>query len=197
MLIRHEYRPRPIQTLYELSRDTFWQMNLDNLKRYLEAKMTTDLNRRAARAVTHGDTILATVDVAMSPERVSRALITNEIEACDEVSAIIAEFGAQLKDPAKPFTLLVRFQVREGAQEEIEAAFARARTPTSKEEGVMTYHLNREAKDASRFVVYERWRSLADLEAHLRTPYITTLRNEFNSMIAGVPDFHMLIPAEG
>jgi uncharacterized protein YndB with AHSA1/START domain len=43
-------------------------------------KMTTDSSRRAPRAVTDGDTILATADVAMPPERVFRALTTDEVE---------------------------------------------------------------------------------------------------------------------
>lgn len=33
-----------------------------------------------ARAVTDGDTILATAEVAMPPERVFRALVTDEVE---------------------------------------------------------------------------------------------------------------------
>ncbi len=44
------------------------------------ASMTTDSRRRPARAVTDGDTILATADVAMPPERVFRALTTDEVE---------------------------------------------------------------------------------------------------------------------
>ncbi len=43
-------------------------------------KVPTDANRHIPRGVTDGDTILATVDVVMPPERVFRALTTNEIE---------------------------------------------------------------------------------------------------------------------
>ncbi len=42
--------------------------------------MKTESGRRAARAVTDGDTILATLEVAASPEAVFRALTTEEIE---------------------------------------------------------------------------------------------------------------------
>ncbi len=42
--------------------------------------MTTDLKPIAARAVTDGDTVLATVDVAGPPERAFRALNTDEVE---------------------------------------------------------------------------------------------------------------------
>ena len=115
--------------------------------------------------------------------------------AGDQIAAIAAQFGAELKDPRKPFTLLVRFRVKEGMEENVEAAFAAASTATRKEKGVMAFDLNREAKDATRFVVYERWKSLAHLEAHLRTPYIATLRDELEEMLAGLAEFHVLVPA--
>jgi uncharacterized protein YndB with AHSA1/START domain len=42
--------------------------------------MTTTSTTGAARAVTDGDTILATVDIAMPPARVFRALNTDELQ---------------------------------------------------------------------------------------------------------------------
>jgi len=113
----------------------------------------------------------------------------------DAVSSIIAHFGVQLEDPAKPFALLVHLRFREGTQDAVSAAFARARPLSLADKGVLAYHLNQDPKDTSRFVVYERWASLADLEAHLRTPHVTTLREEFDAMIVGTPDFHVLVPA--
>jgi quinol monooxygenase YgiN len=43
--------------------------------------------------------------------------------------------------------------------------------------------------------VYERWKSLADLEAHLRTLYITTLISETDEVLGGAPEFQVLMPA--
>ena len=123
--------------------------------------------------------------------------IEKQDEVQDDVSAIVASFAAELDDPAKPLSLLVRFQVSDGTQERVEEAFAAAGRETHKESGAIAYHLNREARDATRFVVYERWRSLGDLEAHLRTPYIATLRAELDRLIVGVPEFHVLRPAAG
>ncbi len=51
-----------------------------NLYRPHGSVLTPRSNRRAARAVAEGDTILATVDVDMPPERVFRALTTDEVE---------------------------------------------------------------------------------------------------------------------
>lgn len=116
-------------------------------------------------------------------------------KALDDVSAMIAMFGAQLTDPRQPFTLLIRFQTKATEHENAERAFARARAPTLREKGVMIFEMNREASDPAQFVVYERWESLAALETHLRTPYITRLREEFNDMIVGDPEFNVLLPA--
>ena len=42
---------------------------------------------------------------------------------------------------------------------------------TESEVGVLAYQLHLEADNPDAFIVYERWRSLDALEAHLRTPY--------------------------
>ena len=118
-----------------------------------------------------------------------------DIASQQETHPIAAQVKADMKDPGKPFTLLFLFQVKEGTQEKFEAAFAKASRPTHKEKGVLTYELNRDAKDETRYVLYERWKSLADLEAHLRTPYVTALLGELNEMRAGAPELHVLMPA--
>ncbi len=111
----------------------------------------------------------------------------------DEVSAVTRTFGAGLRDPTRPFTLLVRFQVRPAMTERIVAAFAKAAVPTQPEEGMIAFELNRECADSTRFVVHERWRSLADLDAHLRTPYIEQ-RAEVDRALVGKPEFVLLEP---
>src|SRR5262249_44091509 len=113
----------------------------------------------------------------------------------DDVTAIVGMFGAQLKDPAKPFTLIVRMRMRDGTQDEVDAAFARARGPTLRELGAIAFDLNREAADPNTVVVYERWRSLRDIEAHLRAPHVSELRSAFNGMIVGLPEVSVLTPA--
>ena len=75
--------------------------------------------------------------------------------------------------PPQPFTLLVRFQIGEGKHEDAEAPFAKTRELTLRENGVIAFELHREARNANRSVVYERWKSLAALEEHLPTPYIS------------------------
>jgi quinol monooxygenase YgiN len=53
---------------------------------------------------------------------------------------------------------------------------------------VLAYQLHREPNNPDAFVVYEHWRSLDDLEAHLRTAYIAALRAEIDAVMEGEPN---------
>jgi quinol monooxygenase YgiN len=108
---------------------------------------------------------------------------------------IAVQVKSELKDPTKPFTMIVRLQVKEGEQEKFEAAFAKAVKATRKEKGCVAYDLSREAKDPTRYILYERWKSLADLDAHLKTPHITTLLAELKEMLAAPPEARVMLPA--
>jgi quinol monooxygenase YgiN len=116
------------------------------------------------------------------------------VGARDDVSTIIEAFRAKLRHPERPLSLLVRFEVGQADEGRVEAAFGAARSLTLSEPGCVAFTLNRDALVSRRFVVYEQWRSLADLEAHLRTGYVSRLRSEFNELIVGAPEFHVLLP---
>lgn len=112
----------------------------------------------------------------------------------DEVGGIIAAFERQLGDRRQPLAIIARFRVRTGAGARLAAAFGEASAQTAREAGALTYQLHRETDNADAFVVYERWRSLDDLEAHLRTPYISALRAEIDAVMVGEPSFNIVIP---
>lgn len=112
-----------------------------------------------------------------------------------EPHPIAVQVKAELKDPAKPFTMIVRLQVKEGEQNKFEAAFAKAVKATRMEKGCVAYDLSREAKDPTRYIVYERWKSLADLDAHLKTAHITALLAELKELLAAAPEARVLLPA--
>ncbi len=112
----------------------------------------------------------------------------------DKEHPVVAAVKPQLTDPDKPFTLLVGIQTKEGAGNRFEAAFAKAARETHKEKGNLAYELNRDAKDPSQYVVYERWKSLADLETHLQTPYIKALLAELPEVTTGAPKLQVLVP---
>jgi quinol monooxygenase YgiN len=119
----------------------------------------------------------------------------NKIEANDDVAAIIEAFRSQLHDAVNSLSLLVRFEVAERDGEAVVAAFEQAKSRTLNERGCFVFELNRDPWGPGRFVVYERWRSLTDLEEHLRTDYVAELRSVFNGLILGEPEFQVLLPA--
>jgi quinol monooxygenase YgiN len=116
------------------------------------------------------------------------------IGASDDSAAILRVVGAELRDPAKPLSLLIRFAVEAGDVEKVEASFDEARSMTLNEPGCRAYELNRDPRDPCRLVVFEQWRSLADLEAHFRKDYFATVRAELERMIVGTPELQVLLP---
>lgn len=113
----------------------------------------------------------------------------------EKENPIVTQVKGKLKDTGKPFTMLVRLQLKDGGQEKFEAAFAKAIGPSRKEKGCRAYDLNRDADNATRYVVYERWQNLAALEEHMRTPHFAALIGEVGDLLAGPPEVRVLLPA--
>lgn len=122
-------------------------------------------------------------------------LLPGAAGAQKDENPIVTSVKAALKEPSKPFTLVVHLHIKDGTQEKFETAFAKAVKGTRKEKGCITYDLSRDAKDPTRYMVYERWKSLADLEDHLKTPHITTLLSELKDMLADPPEAKISLPA--
>jgi quinol monooxygenase YgiN len=120
---------------------------------------------------------------------------TNRVAGQDKENPVITAVKSRLKNPDKPFTLLVRVQVKEGVEKQFEAAFAKAITATRKERGNLAYDLNRDTQNPSHYLVYERWKDLAALEAHLKTPHIKALFAELPKVTDGAPESQILLPA--
>ena len=80
-----------------------------------------------------------------------------------------------------PFGLLVTFTVRDDAHAAFEQRFAPAIEATRREPGNRTYELNRVA-GTSDYVLYEQWRSVADLDWHLKSAPIVTLLDGIDAM---------------
>jgi len=114
--------------------------------------------------------------------------------ADEKEDPIIAFVKPRLKDASKPFTLMVGVKVKEGSADKFEAAFAKALQATRKEKGCLTYDLNRDTDDATRYQVYERWKSLADLEAHIKSDHIKALLKVLPEVTSGAPELRVLLP---
>lgn len=116
-------------------------------------------------------------------------------EAQDKSNPIVAQVKTQVKDPAKPFTMIVSLEAKEGTQAKFETAFAPAIRATLKEKGCIRYELNRDARAPTQYLLYERWQDLPSLEAHLQTAHITSLLKELGDLLAGPPQVRVLLPA--
>lgn len=110
----------------------------------------------------------------------------------DPIEAVVK---ANLKDPAKPFTMFVRVTVKEGAAAKFETAFAKAMVATRKEKGNKAYDLNRSSKSPAEYIVYERWQDLAALQAHMKTPHIKALLAEIGDLLESPPEVKVFVPA--
>jgi quinol monooxygenase YgiN len=110
-----------------------------------------------------------------------------------EDNPIVALVKSKGADPAKPFALVIRFKAKDGAK--LEEAFRPAIRETRKEKGCVSYDLNRDPDDAAAYLLYERWKTVADLEAHLKSPHITKLLGELATVTDGPPDLKVMLPA--
>ncbi len=113
----------------------------------------------------------------------------------EKENPILAFVKTKVKDADKPFTLIIALKVKEGEEKKLEAAFAKAIKATRKEKGCITYDLSRDTSDASRYLVYERWKTVDALKAHLETAHIKELLAELPALLDGAPEPRVLTPA--
>ena len=102
---------------------------------------------------------------------------------------------SQVKDPAKPFSLIVKVRVKEGKAAAFEAAFSEAMKQTRKEKGCLRYDLNREKESVLDYVIYERWADLEAVKTHLSAAYIAKLFSLVGELADGAPKMELLLPA--
>jgi len=123
--------------------------------------------------------------------------LQQELDRClkDKAAAIVGAFAAEVGDRNTPVALVVDFRVREGAERATVERFAYAAAQTADEPGAIAYRLHHAPGDPRQFLVYERWRSLNDLEDHLRQPHIVALRDHIDEVIEGEPSFRVLLPS--
>ncbi|MEH0874398.1 putative quinol monooxygenase [Pectobacterium cacticida] len=75
------------------------------------------------------------------------------------------------------------FEVKPGAEAIVEKLFRGVIETTLAEEGCITYQLNRDSNNSSRFIWTEEWQSLELLQKHLAAQHITTLFAEIPQYI--------------
>lgn len=77
-----------------------------------------------------------------------------------------------MSDMSDQVTLVAVIKATPGQEEELGRRLAALVAPTREEEGCINYDLHRSADDAAVWMLYENWRSQADLDAHFKTPYL-------------------------
>jgi quinol monooxygenase YgiN len=123
------------------------------------------------------------------------SLFTSRACGQEKQNPIVAQVKTSLKDPSKPFAMVVTFRAKEEAGNKLEAAFVKAIKASRREKGCLTYDLNRDTKVPLQYLLYERWQNLAALEAHLQSTHITALLAELGDLLAAPPEVRVLLPA--
>lgn len=112
---------------------------------------------------------------------------------------IVILVRGKLADPSGPFTLIVELEAQTGRGDDVAAAIRQTRVVelTQSEPGCVAYEIDRDADSPDRFVVYERWRDLAALEAHALTPHFAAAGESLGGLLAGAPGVRVLLPLQG
>lgn len=107
---------------------------------------------------------------------------------------ILAQVKETVEDPAKPFTIAVTLKAKAGEGAKVEAAFAKAVKSFRAEKGCALYEVSRDVKSPTTYFVYERWRDVAGLEAHLNTEAFRTIGEELRDALEGPPEVKVMVP---
>jgi quinol monooxygenase YgiN len=119
-------------------------------------------------------------------------LVASSTNAADEESPVSKLVKSKVKDPTKTFALLVTFKVKAGNEKKFEAAFAPCLTATRKEKGCVAYYLNRDPDAPNTYIMYESFKGIAGLDAHMKERHTQTLLATVVPMCEGDPTIKVL-----
>lgn len=109
------------------------------------------------------------------------------VGAADEENPVIKLVKSKVKDPSKPFALIVTFKVKAGNEKKLEEAFAPCLVATRKEKGCVAYYLNRDPDHPELYVMYEQFRGVEGLAAHMKEKHTETLLSTVIPLCEGDP----------
>ena len=75
------------------------------------------------------------------------------------------------------------FVSKPGFEQQLETLFRGVVETTLREEGCISYQINRDIANPRRFVFTEEWRSQADLDRHLAAPHLQLLSKQIPECI--------------
>jgi quinol monooxygenase YgiN len=73
---------------------------------------------------------------------------------------------------SEPLTLVARVRAKAGQHARLRQELQRLVAPTRAEAGCLRYDLHESKAEPGWFLLYETWKSEADLDAHFQTPYL-------------------------
>lgn len=85
---------------------------------------------------------------------------------------------------SEPLTLLAILSARPGQADELGRRLTALVAPTRLEPGCLNYDLHRSTDDPAIFMLYENWRSKADLDAHFEMPYLKNFLAGMDEVLA-------------
>ena len=116
--------------------------------------------------------------------------------AADEENPVVKLIKSKVKDEKKTFAILVTFKVKAGNEKKFEEAFAPCLTATRKEPGCVAYILNRDPDEANTYIMYESFKGVPGLEAHMKEKHTQTLLATVIPMCEGEPKIKVLTVPE-
>jgi quinol monooxygenase YgiN len=90
------------------------------------------------------------------------------------------------------FVLIVKLKIKEGKTDEFIKAFQSVIPDVSKEEGTLSYMLNRDEATPNALVIVERYRDKEAFAAHCSAPYIVELVGKIEALMDGSYEVSML-----
>ncbi len=93
---------------------------------------------------------------------------------------------------AQPLTIVAILRARAGCEDELGRRLAELVAPTRAEPGCIHYDLHRDNTDPAVWVLYETWKSPADLDRHFAQDYLVRMLADFDRLLAGDMQLHRL-----
>ena len=73
---------------------------------------------------------------------------------------------------SEPLTVVARVRANSGQEARLRQELQSLVAPTRAEAGCLRYDLHESTTEPGWFLLYETWRTAADLDAHFQTPYL-------------------------
>jgi quinol monooxygenase YgiN len=122
------------------------------------------------------------------------ALLAAAAPSVQDENPLLAQIRREVSDPSKPFVMLIHVKAKAGEGAKVREAFAPAVAATLKEKGCLDYALSASATDPDTFILYERWASISDLEAHLSAAHTRALLAALGPVTTAAPALELFVP---